>query len=235
MGLRPAHCYRETDKPSYTRVAVTVHDRNYIGASPALRTRQFNMGNPQGKYNSVVDLICGQAIQVRDNAIESMRTGVTRHLAKRVTKDGFFAKVRIYPYQILRENKQAQGAGADRVTKGMAHPFGKPIGRAARLREGTVVMSILVDKANITAAKLAMKRAFSRMPGKWTINVHDDVKSLGTLPKRTREEKVEVKEEAVTDATATTTTPAAGAKGKEAAPAADKKAESGKPAAKGKK
>lgn len=231
MGLRPAHCYREDDKPAYTRVAVTVHKRNYIGASPAVRTRQFNMGNPHGKYNTVLDLTCGQPIQVRDNAIESMRTGVTRYIAKKLTKDGFFAKIRIYPYQILRENKQAQGAGADRVTKGMAHPFGKPIGRAARLREGTIVMSVLIDKANIAAAKDGMKRAFSRMPGKWSIKVHDDVASIGTLPKRTREEKVEVKVEAVTAEAGAA--PAAGAKGKEAAPA-DKKAEA-KPAAKGKK
>lgn len=236
MGLRPAHCYREDDKPAYSRVAVTVHKRNYIGASPAVRTRQFNMGNPTRKYSHVVDLISATRMQVRDNALESARMNANRYLFKRLTKDGFFMKIRVYPYQILRENKQATGAGADRVTKGMAHPFGKPIGRAVRVKEGSIVMSMLIDQANLQIGKDAMGRAMGKLPGKWSLKIHTDSKSLGTLPKRTRDEKkaeVEVKAEDATAAAA----PAAGKAGEKgaAAPAKEAGKDAKKPEAKGKK
>ena len=39
-----------------------------------------------------------------------------------------------YPHQILRENKQATGAGADRVSQGMRLSFGKNVGTAAEFK-----------------------------------------------------------------------------------------------------
>ena len=39
MGLRPGRCYRSKKDRAYTRLAVTVHDKNYIGAAPGLRVR----------------------------------------------------------------------------------------------------------------------------------------------------------------------------------------------------
>lgn len=199
MGLRPAKCYKGTDKPAYTRTAVKVHRRNYIGATPGLKIRQFNMGNPTKEFTHIIDLVSMESAQVRDNALESTRIIVNRYLTKKLGKDGFFMRIRVYPYQILRENKQAQGAGADRVTKGMAHPFGKPIGRAARVRKGQKIMSLLVDENAVDIAKTAMERARSRMPCKVKVLVHTDVKSIGTRPKTIEEvveEKAEEKEEA---------------------------------------
>src|SRR3989344_5622890 len=104
MGLRPANCYKEINKPAFTRIAITVPDRNYIGASPANKVRQFNMGNPTREFTSIVDLKVTQSIQIRDNALEAMRTTVTRALQKTLGKDGFFLKIRIFPHHILREN-----------------------------------------------------------------------------------------------------------------------------------
>ena len=39
-----------------------------------------------------------------------------------------------YPHHVLRENKQATGAGADRVSQGMRCAFGKNVGTAARVK-----------------------------------------------------------------------------------------------------
>ncbi|MDO8647907.1 MAG: 50S ribosomal protein L16 [Candidatus Diapherotrites archaeon] len=215
MPLRPAKCYRSTKKkPSYTRSAVKVHKRNYIGATPGLKIRQFNMGNPLKNFPFILDLICDEKIQIRDNAFEAIRTTINRNLNKKLGKDGYFMKLRIYPFQILRENKQAQGAGADRVTKGMAHPFGKPIGRAARIKKGQVLISILLDKENIDFGRKTLMRVKSKLPCKISVKVHTDVNSLGTKPRKTKEEKVEEKVDA-TAAAGTATTPAAD--GKEAA------------------
>lgn len=193
MGLRPGKCYRTHSKPSYTRVAVKVHKRNYIGSTPGVKTRQFNTGNPLKKYSHIVDLIAEEKVQVRDNSLESTRVAVNRDLTKHVGKESYFLRIRIYPYQILRENKQAQGAGADRVTKGMSHPFGKPIGRAARVRVGQKILSILVNEEHLKYAKDALTKVKSKLACKTSVRVGQDIESIGTLPKRIKK-RMEAKE-----------------------------------------
>jgi large subunit ribosomal protein L10e len=253
MGLRPARCYRcqkkrlrnagsgharKTGKQrAYTRIAINVPDRNYIGAAPQLKTRQFNMGNPLLKYDTVADLIAKESLDIRDNAIESVRATINRKLVKDLGKDAYFMKVRIYPSHLMRENKQAQGAGADRVSQGMTLAFGIPIGRAARVRAGQVIFSILCMDEQKEIVKTALHRANAKFPCKVEVKFHTDIKSLGTLPSKAIEEKiVEVAKpgaeaattgtEAVTTGTETTKgttgtetgkTPAASAKGAPAA------------------
>ncbi|MFH0970050.1 MAG: 50S ribosomal protein L16 [Candidatus Diapherotrites archaeon] len=213
MGLRPAHCYRGTDKPAYTRIAVTKHDRNYIGTNPSLRTRQFNMGNPLKKYDTIVDLICEQpGVQLRDNAIEATRLMANRRLAEVVGKENFFMRLRVYPFHIMRENKLAQGAGADRVSSGMKHAFGKPIGKAVRLRQSQKIFSVLCDAPQAENVKKSLLRTAPKLGILVSAKIHYDVASIGTLPKKIREEKVEVKEEKVE------------VEGAETAPAGDKTA-----------
>ncbi len=197
MGLRPGRCYRLQNKRAFTRTAVKVHKRNYIGATPGIRTRQFNTGNPLRKYSHVVDLITDEKVQIRDNSLEAIRIAVNRDLTKNAGKENFFLRIRIYPYHILRENKQAQGAGADRVTKGMSHPYGKPIGRAARVRKGQKILSLLVNEEHLDAAKDALNKAKPKLTCKILIKVGTDIESIGTLPKRVKRRKEkEEKEEA---------------------------------------
>ncbi len=239
MGIRPAKCYRSPRNKkrlrngasghsrrtrfqrAYTRIAINVPDRNYIGAAPQLKIRQFNMGNPLLKYDTVADLLVKDSIDIRDNAIESVRSTVNRKLVKDLGKDSYFMKVRVFPSNIMRENKQAQGAGADRVSQGMTLAFGVPIGRTARVRAGQVMMSVLCMKEQKEKVRIALLRANAKFPCKIEIVFHDDIKSLGTLPSKAIEEKVvEVKKEVTAEGTAVApgaegaagTTPAAGAK-----------------------
>jgi len=213
MGLRPGRCYRSAKKPTkgnsrggrghknahkqkkaYTRSAIKVPRKNYIGATPALRIRQFNMGNPKLKYNLIADLKVKEGFDLRDNAIESARMAINRQLVKTLGKDGFFMKVRVYPSNILRENKAAQGAGADRVSQGMSMSFGKPVGRAARVRAGKIIYSVLCMKGQEADVKDALMRAKSRFSSDVVVIFHEDVESIGTKPtKKIREVKVETK------------------------------------------
>lgn len=190
MGLRPGHCYREVKDRAYTRHAVTVQDKDYIGAVPGLKIRQFHMGNGAKEFDTILDLVARPVsgeIQVRDNALESARLMINRALVNKVGKDDFFIKLRVYPSHILRENKQAQGAHADRIQKGMSHAFGKSIGRAVRLRDGQKIFSVLVMDDKKEVAKKAMLLAKARLPCKVEVVVHKDVKSIGTKPKKTRD------------------------------------------------
>lgn len=211
MGLRPGRCYSQPkkgikgnarggrghrstrkQKRAWTRVAIKVPRKNYIGAAPALRIRQFNMGNPQKKYNTLADLKVKSGFDIRDNAIESSRMAINRQLVKALGKDGFFMKVRIFPSNIMRENKTAQGAGADRVSQGMSQSFGKPIGRSARVRKGQVIYSVLCTKSQKKLVKDALMRAKSRFSGDVEVIFSEDVKKIGTLPSKKIKE-VEVK------------------------------------------
>jgi len=211
MGLRPGRCYSNKSKTSkkkgtkwkvtrgfrkpakqnraFSRIAIKVPDKNYIGAAPALRIRQFNMGNAKGKYDIIADLVVKEGIDVRDNAIESARQSINRKLVKVLGKEGYFMKVRVFPGNILRENKAAQGAGADRISQGMSLSFGKPIGRAARVKAGQVIYSVLFNKGKEVEVKDALMRARTRFSCSVKVNFHDNLKSIGTLPaKKLREE-----------------------------------------------
>ena len=188
MGLRPGHCYSSVrSNRAYTRIANRVPRKNYIGAAPGLRTRQFNMGNPAKKFSHILDLLVEDPVNIRDNAIESSRIAINRFLNNKIGKDNYFMRIRIYPFHILRENKMAQGAGADRVSQGMSHAFGKPIGRAARTRAGQKIISILVNEEHVSLAKEGLLRAQSRTPARLRVKVGTDIESIGTRPKSIKE------------------------------------------------
>ena len=188
MGLRPGHCYSDSGKDrAYTRIAITVPRKNFIGAAPGLKTRQFNMGNPAKNFSNIVNLVVDDTIQIRDNAIEATRISINRFLNNKIGKENYFMRIRIFPFHILRENKQEQGAHADRIQKGMSHAFGKPIGRAARIHAGQTIISILVDEIHIGIAKQALLRARAKMPARLHVKVGTDIKSLGTRPKTVKE------------------------------------------------
>jgi large subunit ribosomal protein L10e len=195
MGLRPGRCYRELKDRAYTRIAITVPSKNFVGANPALHVRQFNMGNPRRDFSHILDLIVEGSVQIRDNALEAARIAINRYLHNKLGKENYFMRIRVYPYQILREHKLAQGAGADRVSKGMSHAFGKPIGRAVRVRKGQVVISVLVDEEHIPLAREALMRAKAKFPCKVRVRVHTDIDSIGTRPRFVKEEVEEEKKE----------------------------------------
>lgn len=210
MGLRPAKCYRSLSQRAYSRTATRVHRRNYIGTSPGIKVRQWNMGNGVKLFSHIANLHADEGIIIRDNAIESARMTANRHLVKLCGKDNFFMKVRVFPFDVLRENKQAQGAGADRVTKGMAHCFGKPIGRGARVRPNKILFSVLINEDQVQNAIIALLKAKSRFPCKVHVEVGTNVESIGTRPKKTRdmlaiEKEAQEKAAGTTEAAAETT------------------------------
>ena len=73
---------------------------------------------------------------VRHNALESARVTANRYIQPHAGRDGYHLKVRTYPHHVLRHNKIAQGAGADRVSMGMRKSFGRTVGTAARVKPG---------------------------------------------------------------------------------------------------
>jgi large subunit ribosomal protein L10e len=172
--LRKFVCYRHIERPN-TRKS-KYRKKSFVRGNPTIKIVKFNVGNLQADFTHRVDLISRDAIQMRDNSIESGRTTATRHLEKALGKNGFRLQVRPYPHHILREHALAAGAGADRFSSGMAHSFGKPAGNAMRLKEGQIIISVYVNEANVTLAREALHKANFKLPKNCKILVVKTVK-----------------------------------------------------------
>jgi large subunit ribosomal protein L10e len=102
--------------------------------------------------------------QVRHIALEAARITANRLLTKKAGANNFYFNIRIYPHQVLRENKLATGAGADRVSSGMRAAFGKAVGTAARVHPGQPIITLRVPVSAVAAAKEALWSASLKLP-----------------------------------------------------------------------
>lgn len=159
--LRKFCCYRDF-KRAYTRFS-KYKKLCYIRARPANRISRYT-GGTQENFTVKVHLIPKMDLQIRDSALESARQTSNRTLEGTLGKAGYFFQMRVYPHHILRENPLASGAGADRLSTGMAHNYGKPIGIAARIKKGQPIFTIKTYKEHLPLARRAMKRASYKLP-----------------------------------------------------------------------
>ena len=157
MARKPNSMYRRVKSQAYTR-------REYVGGVPNLRIVRFETGNRKAKFPMTVTLVARERCHIRHNALEAARITATRHLTKRIGPKAFHMKIRIYPHIVLRENKQATGAGADRISQGMRASFGKNVGTAARVYEGQKLISIHVGPEDFLRAKDALRKASMKFP-----------------------------------------------------------------------
>lgn len=167
--LRKAVAYRRVER-AYTRKS-KFKSKNYVRASPNNKVVRFEMGDPTKDFEVSMNLISKEDIQIRHNAIEAARQTSNRALERILGKGQYHFKIRFYPFHILRENPLASGAGADRMSTGMKMSFGKPIGLAARIREGQTLMTVRCAKSAINTGKLALGRASKKFPCKCAIQV----------------------------------------------------------------
>jgi large subunit ribosomal protein L10e len=171
--IRKFVAYRTLKRP-YTRFS-KYKVKNYVRARPVCKVVRFDMGEQRSDYQYLLQLLPTQTVgfQIRDNAIESARQGANRVMEGKLGKLGYFLRTKIYPHHVMRENPLASGAGADRMSTGMAHNYGKPIGIAAQVFPGKSVFEVSVNKENLELAKLALKRASYKIPFHYTIKITD--------------------------------------------------------------
>lgn len=166
--LRKGKSYR-TIKRAYTRKS-KFKKQSFISTIPPHKIVRFDMGDPNKKFKYKVKLINMVSIQIRHNALESVRLMVNRTLAEKLGND-FHFKVNKYPHHILRENKMISGAGADRMQTGMSQAFGKAIGSAVQAKKGSVLFTASVNENGVEVAKESFKSAFSRLPCRLRIEI----------------------------------------------------------------
>ncbi|MBI4146978.1 50S ribosomal protein L16 [Candidatus Woesearchaeota archaeon] len=169
--LRNFACYRDY-KRAYTRFS-KYKNLCYVRSRPHNRISRYT-GGTQEKYQYNVHLMPAMDfLQIRDAALESARQTANRALESVLGKTGYFMQMRVYPHHILRENPLASGAGADRLSTGMAHNYGKPIGIAAQIKRGQPIFTVKTNKDNLPLARKAMKRASYKLPCHCSIMVEE--------------------------------------------------------------
>ena len=148
---------RKIERP-YTRVSKSVPKKSYVVGVPFPKTHQFEMGARTGSFDTTLFLIGERAVQIRDNSLEAARIVANKFLDTKAGPTGYFMKLLKYPHHVLREKPIATGAGADRYSQGMAHPFGKPVGTAIQAHAGDRLVMLKISKEHLEIGKLALKK-----------------------------------------------------------------------------
>ncbi|NPE28156.1 50S ribosomal protein L16 [Methanococcoides sp. SA1] len=164
MVRKPASMYRNVKSRSFTR-------RKYMGGVPGSQVIHFDMGNKTAEFPIKITLLADERCQIRHTALEAARITANRAMTTAAGRSGFHMKLRVYPHEVLRENKQATGAGADRVSSGMRAAYGKNVSTAARVSARQKIFTISVNKEHFAIAKDSLRRAGQKLPTPVTIVV----------------------------------------------------------------
>ncbi|MDP3103093.1 MAG: 50S ribosomal protein L16 [Candidatus Methanoperedens sp.] len=157
MARKPGRMYKKITQRSYTR-------RKYMGGVPGSKIVTFDIGNLKDEFPVEISLIAIEECQIRHSALEAARISANKPLLEGAGINGYHLKIRVYPHEVLRENKQATGAGADRVSQGMRNAFGKAIGTAARVRSGQKLMTVSINPEKFKLAKESLRAAGYKLP-----------------------------------------------------------------------
>jgi len=149
--------YRTPRGQPYTR-------GKYIHGAPPPKISKFMMGDLKAKFEYRVSLVAQAPVQVRHNALEAARVAANKVLFDALGETGYKIHLRVYPHIILRENRMIATAGADRLQEGMRRSFGKPTGRAARIRAEQSILDIYVNGNALETAKQALHVGSTKLP-----------------------------------------------------------------------
>jgi len=163
MPRKPNSMYREIRGQAYTR-------KEYMGGIPQNRIGQWDIGDLRTKFPVKLHLIAEEQCQIRHIALEAARISANRYISKKAG-NSYHLKLRLFPHNVLRENKIATGAGADRISEGMRAAFGGAVGLAARVQPGTKILSIETTPEHVAEAKIALRKAGVKLPTPWRIMI----------------------------------------------------------------
>ena len=148
---------------NYREVKGHFYSKKFAPGTPNPKVARFTTGKYSTDYDFSIQLISKGRVQIRSNALESARVATNKKLAL-LGEENYLLRVITYPHLVLRENKMIATAGADRLQEGMRKAFGKPIGVAARVNIGSVVLELRVRAADLEKGKDAIHAAKAKLP-----------------------------------------------------------------------
>jgi large subunit ribosomal protein L10e len=165
MGRRPSRCYRYQKNKPYIK-------SRYCRGVPESKIKIFDVGNkkaPVDLFPFVAHLVCDEKQQISSEALEACRVAINKYLTKHIGKDNYHIRMRAHPFMVLRANKMLSCAGADRLSSGMRHSYGKPIGVAARVSIGQILVSVRAKDQHEKQVIEAIRRGKFKFAGRQKI------------------------------------------------------------------
>ncbi|CAD2220234.1 large subunit ribosomal protein L10e [Angomonas deanei] len=162
MARRPSKCYRFCKNKPYPK-------SRFCRGVPDPKIRNFDIGRRRAtvdEFPLCLHVVSRELEQICSEALEAARIQANKYMTKRANKDVFHMRIRAHPFHVLRINKMLSCAGADRLQTGMRGAFGKPMGVAARVRIGQILLSLRTKDAYIEQAREALRRARMKFPGR---------------------------------------------------------------------
>ena len=134
------------------------------------------MGNTTRDFDYKLELqnLSNKEKKISHNALEAARVAANRVLEEALEPGNFMLKLVPYPHEVIRKKKRLNVPQADRFQEGMRLAFGTPIGVAARVERGDLIMLAEVDEEGIDVAKEALKRADNKLPVSCRIMVKEN-------------------------------------------------------------
>lgn len=168
--LRKWTAYRKLERP-YCRFS-KYRKKGFVKSRPGKKIIKYDMGSlEQGfaHYPVKLAMISKDDAQIRTNSIEAARIAVLRRVEKKYGRKGFYFRIKAVPHHVIRENPLAAGAGADRLSTGMKHSFGKTIGTAAQVKAGAILMELYLQEGQEASGRDAFRVGSSKLTVKTTV------------------------------------------------------------------
>ena len=168
--LRKWCAYKKVERP-YTRWS-KARKKAFVKSRPGKKVIKFDMGDVIGGYKQFdthLILVSKDLAQIRTNAIEASRITGLKKLESRLGRMGFYFRIRAVPHQVIRENALAAGAGADRLSTGMKHSFGKMIGTACQVQKDKIIYDLYVPREQENFAREVLKKMSKKLPIRTTV------------------------------------------------------------------
>ena len=163
--LRKWCAYRKVERP-YTRWS-KVRGKAFVKSRPGKKVIKYDMGDiilGHDQFPIHLTLVSKDLAQVRTNSIEASRITGLKKLEEKLGRKGFYFRIRAVPHQMIRENPLAAGAGADRLSTGMKHSFGKIIGTACQVQEGKVIYDLFLPEGQENFGRSVLKAMSKKLP-----------------------------------------------------------------------
>lgn len=164
MVTKPARMYTRVTGPAYTR-------KKFMGGVPYPKITTFTLGNQKKTFDVEFRMIAEETCQIRHIALEAARVSINRKLLEHLGPENYYLQIRPYPHHVLREHKMATGAGADRISSGMKLAFGRPVGTAARVSSGDIIMVARTNAEGARFLKQALEKGSIKLPTPCRIQV----------------------------------------------------------------
>ena len=147
--------------------------KKFVKSIPNSKIIHYSDGKIKSNNYISFDMKSDREIILRSESLEACRRIINKYFLKNIGQGLYQFQLKKYPHLILRENKFATGAGADRISSGMRNAFGTPIGVAVKIKKKEILYHGKIDlkKFNKENFTKFTKKINSKLPLKLLLQI----------------------------------------------------------------